>query len=303
MRIFLTGATGFLGFHIANICIKNSDEILCLRRTSSKSKFSPKILKKIKWVNRDTTNWKEVVKDFAPDILIHAAWEGVSSEDRNNEEVQKKNIKFTKELITLASYKQILILGSQDEYGIINHIVTESDSLKPVTEYAKAKIRCCQFLKEYAERHNIVWQWIRVFSIYGEYQNNTWLIPSIIQRCLLGEKDIETTKGEQTYSYLYSTDFASAIYLTLGKECACNGIYNLSSEHPIKLKDLFELVKELTHSKINFIPCLPYRKNQSMTILGNCQKFIDTFGKFEETTLQTGINNLIQFYTYNNESI
>lgn len=90
MRIFLTGATGFLGFHIANICIKNSDEILCLRRTSSKSKFSPQIEKKIKWVNRDTTNWKEVVKDFAPDILIHAAWEGVSSEDRNNEEVQKK---------------------------------------------------------------------------------------------------------------------------------------------------------------------------------------------------------------------
>lgn len=40
-----------------------------------------------------------------------------------------------------------------------------------------------------------------------------------------------------------------------------------------------------------------------MTILGNCQKFIDTFGEFEETTLQTGINNLIEFYTRKNESI
>lgn len=299
MRIFITGATGFLGFHVANICVKNNNEVLCLRRTSSKSKFSPEIGKNIKWVNRDTADWKAVIKDFAPDVLIHAAWEGVSSEDRNNEEVQKRNIKFTRELITLTSYKQIIIFGSQDEYGMIDHIVTESDTVRPVSEYAKAKIECCNFLKEYAESHCIVWQWIRIFSIYGEYQNSNWLMPSIIQRCLSGEKDIETTKGEQTYSYLYSTDFAKAIYLILGKERACNGIYNLSSEHPIRLKDLFGLVKELTHSKINFIPCLPYRRNQSMTILGNCQKFIDTFGKFEETTLQTGINNLIEFYTHN----
>ena len=303
MKIFLTGATGFLGFHIANICISNGAEILCLKRTSSRSKFDSQIEKKIKWVNRDTANWKEVVKDFAPDTLIHSAWEGVSSKERNDEEVQKRNIEFTQELITLTSYKQIIILGSQDEYGIINHIVTESDPLIPVTEYAKAKIQCCQFLKEYAERHNIVWQWIRVFSIYGEQQNNNWLIPSIIQRCLSEQKEIETTKGEQTYSYLYSADFAKAIYLILSKKQACSGIYNLSSKYPIKLKDLFELIKQSTHSKTNFIPCLPYRENQSMTILGNCQKFINTFGEFEQTTLQTGINNLIEFYTHKNESI
>lgn len=303
MKIFLTGATGFLGFHIANICISNGAEILCLKRTSSRSKFDSSTEKYIKWVNRDISNWKEIVKDFAPDILVHSAWEGIASEDRNDKKIQKRNIEFTKELITLTSYKQIIVLGSQDEYGIINHIVTETDPLTPVTEYAKAKIQCCQFLKEYAEKHNIVWQWIRIFSIYGEYQNNNWLIPSIIQHCLFGQTDIETTKGEQIYSYLYSTDFAKAIYLILSRKQAYCGIYNLSSKYPIRLKDLFELVKQSTHSKTNFIPCLPYRKNQSMTILGNCQKFIDTFGEFEETTLQTGINNLIEFYTRKNESI
>lgn len=46
MRIFVTGATGFLGAHIANVCIDKGHEVLCLKRNLSRSLFRPEIEKK-----------------------------------------------------------------------------------------------------------------------------------------------------------------------------------------------------------------------------------------------------------------
>lgn len=41
MRIFVTGATGYLGYHFANVAVSQGHKILCLRRTTSKSLFEP----------------------------------------------------------------------------------------------------------------------------------------------------------------------------------------------------------------------------------------------------------------------
>lgn len=102
-----------------------------------------------------------------------------------------------------------------------------------------------------------------------------------------------TTPGEQQYSYLYSHDFARAITSMVGRTGEC-GIFNLSSAHPITLIRLFRLIKELTQSSITFLPTLPYRENQSMVILGNSEKFVNTFGAFERTSLTDGLKRVIR---------
>ena len=104
---------------------------------------------------------------------------------------------------------------------------------------------------------------------------------------------METTKGEQTYSYLYSNDFAKAILSVVGIE-GKSGIYNISSNVPTMLKDLFAMIKQKTESNMAFNPVLPYREFQSMMIMGDSSKFKETFGNFEETTLSQGLDNIIQ---------
>lgn len=294
LKIFITGATGFLGYHIASSCLAAGFDLLCLKRKSSVSLFKPDQEEIISWVNADEEAWEKTVVDYQPDILIHCAWEGVSAENRNNSQVQCKNIQLSEKLIKLCPYRQIIVLGSQEEYGRIDSVVDENYPLAPITEYAKAKIETCKMLQKYAENKGIEWLWIRVFTVFGEKQKEDWLIPSIIKKCLNpDELQMDTTKGEQSYSYLYSADFASAITSTLG-EVGNSGIYNISSSTPIRLIDLFSLIKQKTNSKIEFHPVLPYREYQSMMIMGDSTKFKNTFGDYEKTTLSQGLDRIIQ---------
>lgn len=297
MKIFVTGATGFLGYNIVLTCVDKGYDVLCLRRIASKSLFTSLIESKIHWVNYNDENWKNIVNNFNPDVLIHAAWAGVSAKDRNDKCIQEQNVKFSQDLFTLYPYKQIVSLGSQDEYGRIDKIVDENDSLNPISEYAKAKIDVCKYLYEYCTHKQIEWQWIRVFSVYGEKQKSNWIIPSVIDKCLKHIKYIDTTKGEQKYAYIYVGDFSKAIISVLGIKGKC-GIYNLSSSNPVALNEIFQIIKRETKSQTVFnLGAIKYREHQSMIVAGNSIKFIRAFGQYEFTSIEDGIKRTIDHYS------
>ena len=300
MKILISGATGFLGYHIANQCVAKGHELMCIRRRSSVSLFDEAMEKRIVWVEADTPQGWDKIKRFSPETLIHAAWGGVSADGRNNPEIQQANIEMTDLMMKMFPYKQIIMLGSQDEYGQIDSVVNEDYSLSPVSEYAKAKITCSKHLKMYCESNNIEWQWIRIFSVYGEKQKPQWLIPSTIRKCIDGDLKMETTPGEQVYSYLYSSDFAYAIESVIGQRGKC-GIYNISSSVPVSIKELQEEIKQLTGSELQYVRTMPYRPNQSMVIMGDSTRFIKVFGAFEHTTLRQGLKNVIE--TIKSESV
>ncbi|MDE5608859.1 MAG: NAD(P)-dependent oxidoreductase [Bacteroidales bacterium] len=300
MKVLVSGATGFLGYHIVKRCVAKNHEVMCFRRRASVSLFDEAIEKRIVWVETDTSQGLEDVRRFSPDVFIHAAWNGVSAEGRNNLEIQQANIEMTDLMMRLYPYKQIIMLGSQDEYGQINSVVNEDQSLFPVSEYAKAKISCSQHLQTYCESNNIEWQWIRIFSVYGEKQRPQWLIPSTIRKCIDGDLEMETTLGEQVYSYLYAWDFACAIESVIGQK-GKSGIYNISSSVPVSIKELQESIKQLTGSKLQYVRTMPYRPNQSMVIMGDASRFVKTFGAFEHTTLRQGLEKVIE--TIRNESV
>jgi nucleoside-diphosphate-sugar epimerase len=304
MKILITGATGFLGYHLTRICVQKGHIVACLRRNNSHSLFDAATEHKIRWITVGETYWKQDLGLFEPEVLIHAAWGGVSADGRNDSAIQHANVDMTREILRLAPYNQVIMLGSQDEYGRIDTRVDESHPLQPLSEYAKAKIQCCKMLEDFGRRSGAEWQWIRIFSIYGEQQKSCWLIPSVIDKCLRGETSMQTTPGEQLYSYLYSTDFAEAVESVVGTTDK-SGIYNLSSAHPTPLKDLFLLIRRLSGADIDFQPSLPYRDNQSMMILGNSDKFIRAFGPFEHTSLREGLTNVIteMKMSHNNSTI
>lgn len=275
MRILLTGSTGFLGQNIVAEAIRQKHQVMTLRHTEIDSCASR-------------------LEEFSPEILVHCAWGGVSAADRNNPELQKQNIDMSKKLARMAPYKQIIAIGSQDEYGYLDNIIREDHALSPLSEYAKAKIKVCNDYEAYTKEQGIEFQWIRLFNMYGPGQASNWVIPSVVEKCLLGASSMQTTLGEQRYAYLYVGDFARAIVSMFGQK-EKSGIFNLSASNPVALRELFNLIKELTSSKIVFeYGALPYRQGQSMMICGDASKFKNAFGDFEKTDLRNGLEQTIQ---------
>lgn len=296
MKILVTGATGFLGYHVVKEALKQGHEILCLRRRTSKNPFTEEENKHIDWFCLDDENYKEIVDTFAPDVLVHGAWGGVNAADRNDEQLQQKNVEFSLFLSKLYPYKQIIAMGSQDEYGFINEIVEETHSLSPLTQYGKKKIEYCALLSDYCKESNIEMHWLRIFNMYGTMQASNWVIPAVMSRCLSGEAEMDTTLGEQKYAYLYADDFGRAVVSMFGVQ-GVSGIYNISASTPVALRDLFNLIKEKTGSSIKFnYGAVPYREGQSMMICGNASKFKNAFGEFETIALEQGLEMLINNY-------
>lgn len=283
MNVFITGATGFLGYHIAVQCIKEGHQVLCLRRPTSKSLFSEDQERHVIWITNDEDDFEDKIMDFAPEVLIHAAWSGVRGADRDCTEVQNENIRISRQLFTLYPYKQIVSIGSQAEYGYYKNVVNEEYPLNPVMEYAKAKVSCSKILQHYCELKSIEWQWIRVFTVFGEKQTGG-LIKIAIEKCLSEQESFPTTRGEQKYSYLYSADFAKAICKILGAK-GKSGVYNLSQ--PMGLysnRDVLERIKRLTKSNIRYeYGAIPYSECQVMLMDGCVDKFERTFGAIPYT--------------------
>ena len=69
MKIFVSGATGYLGYHFVKVAINQGHEVLCLRRPTSRSLFEAEIENKVKWVVNDE-ELKSAVIDFQPDELL-----------------------------------------------------------------------------------------------------------------------------------------------------------------------------------------------------------------------------------------
>ncbi len=182
MKLFVTGASGYLGFHFVNVAVNKGYDVLCLKRETSKSLFDCNIEQQIKWVV-DNDSLKDELIAYKPDVLVHFAWGGVRGLSRDSVEIQIHNEEMSKRIFCLYPYKQIISIGSQSEYGYYNEKVNEEYPLKPLTEYAISKVRCCDFLKQYCENNNIEWQWIRVFTIYGEHQTGG-LIKLFVEKLL-----------------------------------------------------------------------------------------------------------------------
>ena len=295
MKIFVSGATGYLGYHFVKVAINQGHEVLCLRRPTSRSLFESEIDNKVKWGVNDE-DVKSKVIDFQPDVLFHAAWGGVRGTDRNNIEIQKENLVMSHNLFTLYPYKQIIAIGSQAEYGYYNDIISEDYPLNPTMEYAKAKIQCCKDLQHYCEQNNIEWQWIRIFTVFGDKQTGG-LIKLAIEKCLNGEESFDTTPGEQKYSYLYAEDFGKAICNMLGSK-GKSGIYNLSQPQCLKSnKEILESVKILTKSDMHLnFGAMPYPEGQVMLMDGSVNKFEKAFGAVPYTDFNTALEHTINSF-------
>lgn len=294
MKIFVTGATGYLGYHFVNVAVSQGHEILCLRRPTSKSLFDPIVEKQIQWVkNDDEAKLRETVNAFQPDVLFHAAWGGVRGDGRENERIQQENIELSKKLFALYPYKQIVALGSQAEYGYYQGPIQEDVELQPENWYGIAKVQTSKMLQNYCEMNNLEWQWIRIFTVFGEKQTGG-LIKLVTAKCLAGNTEFDTTEGRQKYSFLYTTDFAKALCCVLGAN-GKSGIYNLSQPADVySNREILQKIKEELRSDICFnFGAMPYPKHQVMYMDGDVEKFENAFGPIPHTDFNEALRRTI----------
>ena len=100
--ILITGITGFLGSHIAESLVDNYN-VIGLKRKKSNVWRCENFKDKVIWIDIDTdTDYTNELSKYSLETIIHGAWIGVESQEREDWSVQTKNIYFLLELLQVA---------------------------------------------------------------------------------------------------------------------------------------------------------------------------------------------------------
>jgi UDP-glucose 4-epimerase len=296
--IVIHGATSFLGKHFLRKLISNQIPVTVFaRETSNLSVIENNSLVRIVRYKKSLNEVKTDSLNLETPVFFEFSWHGVFGADRNIPEQISVNIPLIISSITIANQlhsKHWIGIGSQAEYGNLDKRINESDECNPTTLYGKSKLWCSQISSELCKSFGMEHSWLRLFSVYGPNDNHEWLIQYLIKE-MLNDKDINVTKGEQLWDYLFVEDISEMFFkLTDAKGV---GIANLGSGKGVKVRYIIEKIKELTesNSKINF-GAIPYRDDQVMLMEADINRLSNHLNWMPETSIEVGLKKTIESF-------
>ena len=249
MRVFVTGASGFIGKHVIKSLSSAGHKIIASRLRSAKTGNNQSNIKWLYGDLADIESFKHLLKNFNPDVLIHLAWEGIPNYSKS---ISKKNLENSIYLIDYildnTTCKKILVSGSCWEYGKNNGICYESDRVIIDSYFTWAKHSLHQYLSLKCIEDGVILNWFRIFYIYGPGQREKSLIPTLIKSISKSEiPQINTPNNKNDFIYVedVAEAFARAVEVDLP-----SGVYNVGSGYGSKVYDVCRIVeKELLGSE------------------------------------------------------
>jgi dTDP-glucose 4,6-dehydratase len=277
MNILVTGGNGFIGSNFIDYIISEElfDVICNVDKGTSIS--SP-------WIDEKYDSNEKYIKlkmdicdlpkttvhqEFDFDYCVHFAAE--SHVDRSLEDISpfiKTNIEGTLAVAEFCATNDITMIHiSTDEvYGHLEtldqHIFTPQSPLAPRNPYAASKASAEHMLRAFGNTEpSFKYLIIRPSNAYGRNQDNSKLIPKIIQSLYAGDAMPIYAKGEFYREWTLVYDLCSNIYNIMSMDTDCGEVFNITSMELISNFDLYMMIVDemRTHvpsleAHINFIP-------------------------------------------------
>lgn len=300
-KVVITGATSMLGLATIDECLKNRiEKIYAVVREASpnlnKLPNDERVIKVYCQIS-DYEKLDSLINDTC-DVFYHMAWDGTGIKRMASVTGQSDNIGYTLKALKSAGNlgcKKFIATGSQAEYGISDLDKQSPDShVDPCTAYGIAKYAAGKMAMLEAERLDISCIWVRVFSVYGEYDKASSMLTSSILKMLNGEK-VSFTPAEQMWDYLYSEDAGRALFL-IGEKVTGNHVYCLGSGVKRSLKEYIEIMRDRIDKTLPLgIGDIPYPKNAVMNICADIESLTSDTGWKPQVGFEDGIEKTIKF--------
>tara|TARA_B100000902_G_scaffold217837_1_gene207028 strand:+ start:178 stop:1065 length:888 start_codon:yes stop_codon:yes gene_type:complete len=295
MKILISGGSGFIGKHLVNYLIQKKYNLMLLGRNLD-SFAGIKVKTQILDLNNSNNDYKEVEK-YNPDVFIHLAWEGIPV---YNDELSKRNyhntMRIIKVLVNSTDCSKIISTGSCWEYndGNIQGLCNEDLVTNPKKPFSIYKKKIFDEVLEIANKKNILFNWLRVFYVYGPGQRDESIIPMLIEK-IKNKKKININFPANINDFIYVDDVVKIINQFLIDNIE-TGIYNLGSGNGVEVKELLKIIDTKINGRDIFTSeyLSKIDQNKRNQNFYACTKKLNKYLKnFEFTDIDSGINNLI----------
>ena len=193
-------------------------------------------------------------------------------------------------------YKVFVNTGSSSEYGTKRNAMRESDLLEPNSYYAVAKSAqtlVCQHMAR-ADRRPI--NTLRLFSVYGPYEEPSRLVPTLIRHCLEG-RTLDMVSPDTARDFIHVDDVIEA-YLQVGQlSLQCGEVFNIGAGVQSTMRDVVKAVLHSTRAgvRVNW-GSMPARNWDTETWLADVTKVRRVLKWIPRIGLAEGIDRTVAWF-------
>ena len=313
MRYLITGAAGFIGFHLTKKLIEKKIFVIGIDNLNNYYDKSLKInrlqilkqSKYFKFIKLDISDFKNLNLIFKKNkinkVVNLAAYAGVQYSLKYPEKyIFTNEVGFFNilELVKKYKVKKLLFASSSSVYGLNNLPFKETQNTDaPISLYAATKKNNEVLAYYYSKQFNINIIFIRFFTVYGPYGRPDLSIFKFCKQILSNKKLKLFNKGNNYRDFTYIDDLIDNLLKLIDIKNKKNffKILNISSGKKIKIFDLVKLLEKKLQKKAKII--LEKKLSTDITASLSYSSELKKIIKVKKpTTFNFGISKFISWY-------
>jgi UDP-glucose 4-epimerase len=250
-RCLVTGGSGFVGSVLARRLLLEGHETHLLLRPKHEPWRLAGLTDAVRKHDVDLEDHQalgRVVATVKPDWVFHLAAYGAYSHQVGLQRMMETNLMGTAALTDASAEAGVEVFiqtGSSSEYGYKDHAAAEDETLEPNSHYAISKAAATHYCQLRARTSGFNAITVRLYSIYGPYEDPNRLIPTLIMHGLRGSFP-SLVSPQIARDFVYVDDAVDAMLRIAKTQSTKRGsIYNVCSGVQSTLADAVQIAKRL----------------------------------------------------------
>lgn len=304
MKVLLTGATGFIGSHVARLLVASGEQVTAIVKPSTSRWRIADIAGSMRIIDGDVADREGLepqLRADIPDVCLHLAWHGWSGPSLTAEE-NLLSMSASLELLrvlTNVGCARFVGVGTCFEYDPALGPMSETSAVMPKDLYGVCKHELSVVAQALKPITNMSVAWARVFLVYGPFDDQRRLVPSLVRSLIRGES-AKTTLGEQVRDLIHVEDAASAIWAVA--RSSHTGPVNVASGIPVKVVDIArEIASIVGRQDLLEVGALPYRALEPPVLVADTTLLREQIGWSPQYDLRAGLSQTVEWWRAHEE--
>ena len=333
MKVLVTGAAGFIGFHLTLALLERGDEVVGVDNLNDY--YDPQLKQdrldvigtharahaftslKEDIADRDTT--AALFADYSFDVVVNlAAQAGVRySLENPNAYVDSNLVGFVNILegCRHSNMGHLVYASSSSVYGMnVKQPFSVEDRVDhPISLYAATKKSNELMAHTYSHLFHIPTTGLRFFTVYGPYGRPDMAYYKFTKAILNGDPIDVYNNGEMKRDFTYIDDIIAGVIRVMDRVPSVQSskasgaeapykLYNIGNNNPVTLGSFIKAIEESCGRKAlkNFLPMQP---GDVPLTFANVDELIDEVGFKPETSLEDGLRKFVSWYSQSVERV
>lgn len=328
MRILVTGAAGFIGYHLSHTLLCRGDQVIGLDNLNPYYDVNLKLarLEQLQHPNfqfkkidlADQKSMQQLFQDIKFDCVVNlGAQAGVRYSTENPQSYIDSNLVGFGNILEgcrAQQTKNLVFASTSSVYGAnTSQPFSEHNSTEhPISLYAATKKANEMMAHSYAYMYGLPCTGLRFFTVYGPWGRPDMALFKFTKN-MLENKPIDVyNHGNMSRDFTYIDDIIKGIIHVIDNPAKANStwsgqnpdpatsqfpyrIYNIGNNNPVKLMDFIEAL-EIVLGKQAIKNFMPMQAGDVPSTYADVTDLETAFGFKPQTSIVDGVNNFVKWY-------